>query len=282
MKRWWLDRTVQQVPVQPLQTLHFETATDRVDESYHSALADLVHMINALPGLRWAVAGHADATPISRDAFADNDLLSMARAQSVADWLVAAGVDANQLDVVSYGDQRPVADNNAAAGRRQNRRVELKPLLPELPTLYFASGSGGLNFSNAAILKNMQALSTQLQAVPSLHLVIEGHADAQRIVRGDFSGNDQLALARAQSVADWLVEDGVRTGQISVKGAGDRQPVAENETEQGRGKNRRAEMAFVPPKLYQVALHGRWEAQVIATRISCGPKRPIVKMWEHI
>lgn len=111
MKRWWLDRTVQQVPVQPLQTLHFETATDRVDESYHSALADLVHMINALPGLRWAVAGHADATPIATDAFADNDLLSMARAQSVADWLVAAGVDANQLDVVSYGDQRPVADN---------------------------------------------------------------------------------------------------------------------------------------------------------------------------
>ncbi len=260
MKRWWLDRTVQQVPVQPLQTLHFETATDRVDESYHSALADLVHMINALPGLRWAVAGHADATPIATDAFADNDRLSMERAQSVADWLVAAGVDANQLDVVSYGDQRPVADNSTAVGRRQNRRVELKPLLPELPTLYFASGSGVPDFSNAAILKNMQALSMQLQAVPSLHLVIEGHADAQRIVRSDFSDNDQLALARAQSVADWLVEDGVRTGQISVKGASDRQPVAENETEQGRGKNRRAEMAFVLPKLYQVALHGRWEA----------------------
>ena len=34
----------------------------------------------------------------------------------------------------------------------------------------------------------------------------------------------------------------------------------ENTTEQARGKNRRAEMAFVLPKLYQTALYGRWEA----------------------
>jgi OOP family OmpA-OmpF porin len=50
--------------------------------------------------------------------------LGRRRAQAVADILVSEGVPASQLSVVSYGKERPVADNDTNEGRARNRRVE--------------------------------------------------------------------------------------------------------------------------------------------------------------
>ncbi|MGM0703564.1 MAG: TolC family outer membrane protein [Pseudomonadota bacterium] len=67
------------------------------------------------------IAGHADNT--GSDAI--NDPLSQRRADSVASYLVSQGVSADLIQTRGYGSRQPVASNDSADGRRQNRRVEV-------------------------------------------------------------------------------------------------------------------------------------------------------------
>lgn len=67
------------------------------------------------------IEGHTDN--IGSDSY--NQDLSQERADSVADKLVALGVDASRIDEKGYGEEQPIADNSTEQGRRQNRRVEV-------------------------------------------------------------------------------------------------------------------------------------------------------------
>jgi outer membrane protein OmpA-like peptidoglycan-associated protein len=67
------------------------------------------------------VEGHTD----SRGSDATNQALSKARADSVASYLVSQGVPADRITTAGLGPSRPVADNNTAEGRANNRRVEI-------------------------------------------------------------------------------------------------------------------------------------------------------------
>ncbi len=69
-----------------------------------------------------AVTGHTDNT----GAAASNQTLSERRAQAVKDYLVSQGVDGGKIGVSGRGASSPVADNRTAAGRAQNRRVEIE------------------------------------------------------------------------------------------------------------------------------------------------------------
>jgi len=74
------------------------------------------------------VIGHTDNVAISRDGFANNQVLSEKRAQSVAQVLMAKGVDSTRLQVAGMGDKQPVASNDSPQGRALNRRVEIEVL----------------------------------------------------------------------------------------------------------------------------------------------------------
>ena len=76
-----------------------------------------------------SLEGHTDSVPISEDRtdrFPSNWELSAARAASAARYLIAQGVAPNRIQVVGYGQERPVADNAEEEGRRQNRRLEIR------------------------------------------------------------------------------------------------------------------------------------------------------------
>ena len=74
------------------------------------------------PGRVFVVAGYTD----SKGAENYNYALGQKRAESVAGYLVGReGIEPTQLQVVSYGANKPVADNSTAHGRRSNRRVEI-------------------------------------------------------------------------------------------------------------------------------------------------------------
>ena len=69
-----------------------------------------------------AIYGHTDST--GSDAI--NDPLSVNRAKAVSDYLLSLGVSNNQIkSVEGFGSKQPVADNSTAAGRAENRRVEI-------------------------------------------------------------------------------------------------------------------------------------------------------------
>jgi outer membrane protein OmpA-like peptidoglycan-associated protein len=68
-----------------------------------------------------------------------------------------------------------------------------------------------------------------------LEVTIEGHTDPS----GEAGFNERLSLQRAEAVREWLVRRGVEGGRLKVAGFGSQRPVASNDTEEGRRKNRR-------------------------------------------
>jgi len=74
-----------------------------------------------------------------------------------------------------------------------------------------------------------------LEINPSMTVQIEGHTDSQ----GAASYNQGLSVRRAQAVKDHLVSKGIDANRITVKGFGESNPLATNDTEAGRAENRR-------------------------------------------
>ncbi|MDD5115794.1 MAG: OmpA family protein [Candidatus Omnitrophica bacterium] len=72
------------------------------------------------------IEGHTDNVPIKVSGWKSNWELSTARALSVLHYLVnEQGISPERLSAIGYGEYRPVASNETAAGRKQNRRVEI-------------------------------------------------------------------------------------------------------------------------------------------------------------
>jgi outer membrane protein OmpA-like peptidoglycan-associated protein len=85
-------------------------------------LDEVAQILNDDPQLKISIEGHTDN--VGKDAF--NQKLSENRANAVKNYLVKKGVDASRITVTGFGETVPVADNKTAAGRKQNRRVEMK------------------------------------------------------------------------------------------------------------------------------------------------------------
>src|SRR5699024_2862985 len=101
-------------------TVEFDSA--KLTAQAESRLDNVVSALDASPAVKFRIEGHTDA--IGTEAY--NQELSERRAQSVKDYLVDSGIGLSRFtDVVGYGESRPVATNETAAGRAQNRCVEL-------------------------------------------------------------------------------------------------------------------------------------------------------------
>lgn len=72
------------------------------------------------------IAGHTDDVPLTGGLFGSNLGLSMARAGSVAEFLLRSStIDPKRLSTMGFGEYRPLTSNDTAAGRQKNRRVEI-------------------------------------------------------------------------------------------------------------------------------------------------------------
>ncbi len=84
----------------------------------------------------------------------------------------------------------------------------------------------------------LDGVGDELKAHPSIAVEIAGHTDA----KGSDEYNQRLSLRRAESVRDYLTQAGIDAGRISVAGYGETQPVADNDSDEGREMNRRVEL----------------------------------------
>jgi OmpA-OmpF porin, OOP family len=100
--------------------IRFKRASADLERASFPTLNELARIVSTCPGVRVEIEGHTDAegTP------ARNKLLSQRRAQSVANYLTRAGVPAERLTAVGYGETRPVAPNDTIEHRARNRRIE--------------------------------------------------------------------------------------------------------------------------------------------------------------
>jgi outer membrane protein OmpA-like peptidoglycan-associated protein len=99
----------------------FATGKYDLRPNAREALAKFSGIVIAHPGLKMAVGGYTDS--VGSDTF--NLTLSENRANSVKAYLVNQGIDPNSITSTGYGKSNPVADNDTASGRQQNRRVEI-------------------------------------------------------------------------------------------------------------------------------------------------------------
>lgn len=99
----------------------FDTGKYSLKAGAREKLAKVAGILLAYPGLNIAVGGYTDN--VGGDAM--NQKLSENRASSVRDYLVRQGVAMNSVTARGYGNSLAVATNDSAAGRQQNRRVEL-------------------------------------------------------------------------------------------------------------------------------------------------------------
>lgn len=107
-----------------LPGVSFESNSDRLLPGTEMLLEEVAATLRRHPDLEIVVAGHTDS-----DGSAEHNLsLSARRAGTVRDFLISAGVAAGNLTAVGFGESEPVADNATAAGKSQNRRVELRVL----------------------------------------------------------------------------------------------------------------------------------------------------------
>jgi OmpA-OmpF porin, OOP family len=101
-------------------------------------------------------------------------------------------------------------------------------------------------FRKARIMPDSSELLAQVAQVLKEHpeigqVAIEGHTDAL----GAAEFNLRLSQQRADAVRTWLVDAGVEAGRLQAKGLGETRPIASNETEEGRERNRRVEFLIL-------------------------------------
>lgn len=106
----------------------------------------------------------------------------------------------------------------------------------------------GINFAynSAAVAPQFQRTLDQVGQVlgqyDRTYVDIYGHTDST----GSEAYNQDLSERRAGSVADYLETRGVKSARIGIRGFGELQPIASNDTEAGRAANRRVEIKIVP------------------------------------
>lgn len=98
----------------------------------------------------------------------------------------------------------------------------------------FSTGSGMLTANGKTVLDQMVIL---LKEYPQKPVVVSGHTDAE----GDHRMNITLSKERAESVRSYLISQGISAARLSTVGHGPDNPVADNNTDEGRKKNRRIE-----------------------------------------
>lgn len=107
-----------------INNLKFESGKADIVASSNGGLNEVVIVLKANPALKLEIQGYTD----NRGAAEFNRILSDKRANAVKDYFVSQGIDENRLSAIGYGIENPVATNDTAEGRAQNRRVELNPL----------------------------------------------------------------------------------------------------------------------------------------------------------
>lgn len=119
----------------------FDSGQDRLKKEGEGTLTEVAKVLSSIDGRQFQICGHTDNVP-TRGRFRSNWELAASRAVHVAKFLVDQGIDASRLSAAGYADTQPVADNESADGRAQNRRIEiaLVPNLEELPDLSSLEG----------------------------------------------------------------------------------------------------------------------------------------------
>lgn len=186
-----------------------------------------------------------------------NETLGKTRAESLRTFLVGLGCDANQISIFSKQNNDLTFDpeNTRTYGsiefnfsseediKREAAEKELKSLITSLKipqVFYYETGSSVLNY-NPDISKYISDLSNYLNNYPDSKISIIGHTDTV----GGKEMNKKLSFDRANNIKALFLSKDIKESAIELDGRGMDEPASDNDTEEGRSKNRRVEVKLI-------------------------------------
>jgi chemotaxis protein MotB len=128
------------------------------------------------------------------------------------------------------------------AGRIELMELRGRTTVKMKDKILFSSGSATLGRAGKDALR---AVAEVLTGVEGKVIRVEGHTDNVPLGRG-FATNWDLSVARALAVVRFLQESGVQPTRLAAAGYGEHQPIASNDTPEGRSQNRRIEIVLAP------------------------------------
>jgi len=188
-----------------------------------------------------------EALAAAQEAQAAKEAAEKAKAEAVAQQQVlAAEADKAKASAAQSENLRQQAEKEKQELRARllqqlngvlATRDSARGLIANMSDVLFRSGSVDLL---PAARERLAKVSGIVLAYPSLHVSIEGHTDSV----GTDEYNQDLSERRAESVRDYFVRGGIPEGTVDARGFGKAEPVASNETPEGRQQNRRVELVL--------------------------------------
>ena len=146
----------------------------------------------------------------------------------------------NRKGYLFYSGNFPLRDHSPDSTYRMD--IPLQPIevnaAVELRNVFFATNAFTLEPASTSELDLVVKLLTEN---PGLRIQINGHTDNV----GKAADNLALSNKRARAVTDYLISKGVAANRLSSKGFGATKPIADNQSEEGRAKNRRTELQVI-------------------------------------
>jgi len=231
-----------------------KAAEDREAKARADAESQSERRVEAEEAQRQAEAAKAEAEKMKAEA--EQAAAEAARQQAEAEKAKAEAVAQQQaLAAETAKAQQAAAQSEQLRQQAEKEKQELRArLLQQLNTILSTRDTArGLIANMSDVLfksgsfellpgarERLAKISGIVLAYPSLHLQVEGHTDS---VGGD-DYNQQLSEHRAEAVRDYLVQQGISAPSIEAKGFGKTEPIASNETPEGRQQNRRVELVL--------------------------------------
>ncbi len=250
-------------------TIRFATGNAVLAAESSAILDKIAAAAKTCPNARLTVEGHTDSSGNGER----NTKLSAERAASVVAYLNKAGVEPWRLGAEGLGSSKPVASNDTVEGRAQNRRIafvaalmsetertaavdaeakraaaakaaadklsaELKPCQDAIvgavksEPIRFRPGQSSMTREGALVLDRV---AVALKTCVTGTITVEGHTDGT----GDADEDKELSQARADTVVRYLTKAGFEGKRLKAIGYGRSKPVAANDSEENRAKNRR-------------------------------------------
>jgi len=238
------------IQVVRLSSIFFDTNKYNITEDSLRILKENAKVLKQQSNYKLQIIGHTDSV----GSVELNNKLSQNRALSTKIKLIELGVNMKQVEIIPMGKGSPAVENNTAANRALNRRVELKIIEAEDMDLYQKNeakkipvDSGiklqNINFSaNSSVIssysmpkleKTAQILKNSSFKTLELHSYSDNTGSAKR--------NIMRAQERAEVAKKRLIELGIPKNKIKIFAKGSTNFIADNSTKQGRLLNRRIE-----------------------------------------
>ncbi|MDQ6991855.1 MAG: OmpA family protein [Mariprofundus sp.] len=147
-------------------------------------------------------------------------------------------------DLIASAEEKAKEAIEACKPKVQAIAAKPAPVVVQIPKVlrlegvYFDNNSSDLKNSSTTTLNEAAAT---LRQNPAIRVEVAAHTDS----RGSAAYNLQLSESRAASVKDYLINHDIDASRLSSKGYGETDPIASNETSEGRATNRRVELRIL-------------------------------------